>query len=120
MLTKLERQRRRLQAKSIPAPKQKGALASMPNDEVVAMVTQAIGHPPVSDVTDISFAEMTGADLVRPKFLDRSDPLIAEKMTAARKRDEAEARSRMPLTGRAALAAINAADKAPPKKKKRA
>jgi hypothetical protein len=84
------------------------------------MVTQAIGHPPVSDVTDISFAEMTGADLVRPKFLDRSDPLIAEKMTAARKRDEAEARSRMPLTGRAALAAINAADKAPPKKKKRA
>jgi hypothetical protein len=80
--------------------------------------------PPVSDVTDISWSEMTGADLRKdddiPDFLNRANPLIAEQMTAARKKAEEAERSRMPLTGRAAMAAIKAADKAPPKKKKRA
>lgn len=46
-------------------------------------------------------------DLTIPKELNRAaDPLLAEKMTAARKRDEAAARSAMPLTGKAALAKI--------------
>jgi len=37
-----------------------------------------------------------------PAFLDRSDPLIAEKMTATRKKAEAAERRKMPLTGREA------------------
>jgi hypothetical protein len=45
-------------------------------------------------------------DLDIPAALDRRDPLIAEKMTAARKKAEADARKAMPLTGKAALAKI--------------
>jgi hypothetical protein len=37
-----------------------------------------------------------------PAFLDRSDPLIAEKMTATRKKAEADERKKMPVTGREA------------------
>ena len=36
----------------------------------------------------------------------KSDPLFAEKLTKARKENEAEARKQMPLSGNAALAAI--------------
>ena len=41
-----------------------------------------------------------------PGFLDRSDPLVAESMTAKRKAEEAEQRKAMPLSGRDAMAAI--------------
>lgn len=41
-----------------------------------------------------------------PAFLDRSNPLIAEAMTAARKKAEEADRHKMPLTGRAALEAV--------------
>ena len=41
-----------------------------------------------------------------PDFLDRSDPLVAETMTAKRKAEEAEQRKAMPLSGRDAMAAI--------------
>jgi hypothetical protein len=41
-----------------------------------------------------------------PSFLDRSDPHVAAKMTAARKKAEAEERRKMPLTGRDALKKI--------------
>jgi len=119
MLTKLERQRRRLQAKmgpvnltdligpakETPAPKEKGALASIPTGEVIAMVTEAIDHPPVN-ADDDAFKI--------PPELNRADPLIAERMTAARKKAEAEARKAMPLTGKAARDYI----KAPLKKRK--
>jgi hypothetical protein len=47
-------------------------------------------------------------DLARPAFLDRTNPLIAEQMTAARKKAEAAERSKMPLTGRDAMKAIRA------------
>ena len=46
------------------------------------------------------------AGLKVPAFLDRSNPLIAEEMTAKRKTAEADARKAMPLTGRDALKAI--------------
>jgi len=41
-----------------------------------------------------------------PAFLDRADPHVAERLTAARKKAEAEERKKMPLTGKAALAKI--------------
>ena len=42
-------------------------------------------------------------DLTIPPELNRAAPLIAERMTAARKKAEAEARKAMPLSGKAAL-----------------
>jgi hypothetical protein len=96
-VNELDRQRRRLQ----------GQMGPVNLHELIGPPKK----PPASDVTDISFAEMTGADLRKddtaiPAFLNRADPLIAEKMTAARKKAEAAARSAMPLTGKAALEAI--------------
>jgi hypothetical protein len=41
-----------------------------------------------------------------PAFLNRADPHVAAKLTAARKKSEAEARKQMPLTGRDALKKI--------------
>lgn len=41
-----------------------------------------------------------------PAFLDRGNPVVAEEMTAARKKAEAEQRKKMPLSGKAALDAI--------------
>jgi hypothetical protein len=84
MVTKLEKQRRRLLLKPV-------AVAPKPKAEPAKTT-------PVVDTN--------AADLGIPPFLDRKDPLIAESMTAARKAAEAEARKRMPLTGRAALDAI--------------
>ena len=108
MIAKLERQRRRLalqQMVGVGAPRPKA-------------------KPPVNDVTDIPFAEMTGADLAKdddtlPSFLNRADPLIAEKMTAARKAAEEAARHKMPLSGSAAMAAIMAVPVTPKKPRKR-
>jgi hypothetical protein len=48
-----------------------------------------------------------------PAFLDRGNPVVAEEMTAARKAQEAEARKKMPLSGRAAMDAV----KSPPRKR---
>ena len=47
-----------------------------------------------------------GQDAGIPAFLDRGNPVVAEEMTAARKKAEAEQRKKMPLTGKAALEAI--------------
>ena len=52
-----------------------------------------------------------GEDAGIPAFLDRRDPVVAERMTAARKKAEADERRKMPLTGRAALDAIKATRK---------
>jgi hypothetical protein len=97
-VTELDRQRRRLQAKMGPVS-----------------LTNLIG-PPMSD-KDVGADQETVKPLIQhddlahmpsnakkdiPDFLDRSNPLIAEQMTAARKKAEAAARSAMPLTGRAA------------------
>ncbi len=65
-------------------------------------------------VSDLHIAEQEkNDDLTIPPELNRADPLIAERMTAARKKAEAEARKAMPLTGKAALDYI----KAPRKRK---
>jgi len=61
---------------------------------------------------------MTGEDVTIPAFLNRADPLIAEKMTAARKKAEEAARHKMPLTGRAAIDAIMAVPVKPKRKRK--
>lgn len=90
-MKKLEKMRRRLNAEQfrlIPADKPQ-KLVSAPQPDVDLKVN-----------TDI------------PDFLNRSNPLIAEEMTAARKKAEAAARSAMPLTGRAALEAIRPKRKA--------
>lgn len=83
MLQKLERQRRRLA----------GTIANCPVPKLGAAVAAVKATAPPDE-------------LAIPPFLDRKDPLVAERMTAARKAAEAEARKRMPLTGRAALDAI--------------
>ena len=41
-----------------------------------------------------------------PAFLNRADPHVAAKLTAARKKAEVEERKKMPLTGKAAMAFI--------------
>jgi hypothetical protein len=46
-----------------------------------------------------------------PKWLDRSDPLLNEKMTKARKLAEAEERKKMPLSDKAALQYIKKEDR---------
>lgn len=43
-----------------------------------------------------------------PAFLDRGNPVVAEEMTAARKKAEADQRKKMPLSGKDAMAAIKA------------
>lgn|SRR5678815_1993453 len=55
----------------------------------------ASSPPPFDPVEDDAFTI--------PAELNRADPLIAERMTAARKKAEEEARHKMPLTGKAAL-----------------
>jgi pyruvate/2-oxoglutarate dehydrogenase complex dihydrolipoamide acyltransferase (E2) component len=81
----------------------------------VAEVKRQVDAAIVSDVTDISWSEMTGADLNIPPFLKRTQADV-DKLKAERKLKEAAAKKAMPLTGRAALAAI----KAPPKKRRTA
>jgi hypothetical protein len=91
-LAKLEKQRRRLSVAPPPLPSTPAKAVS---------VTVPTKQEPVTP---------TRADdpLKVPSFLDRADPMIAERMTAARKKAEADERRKMPLTGRAALAAIRA------------
>ena len=82
MVAKLEKQRRRLMPVRTMADRtaEQKAEGRMPG----------LGTVTTAPVTDI------------PDFLNRANPLIAEQMTAARKKAEAAARSAMPLTGRAA------------------
>jgi hypothetical protein len=99
MLQKLERQRRRLllqQHVGVGQPKPAKPKAAGRPRASVALAD--LGKPVLA--TAIKEA---AEDLAIPPFLDRKDPLIAERMTAARKAAEAEARSRMPLNERAAL-----------------
>lgn len=98
-VAKLDRQRRRLQLEAL-----------QPKDaKTVAVVTVKAGKivdvkPPAPEPVSIETDHISEVDL--PAFLDRSNPLIAEEMTAKRKAAEAEARRAMPLSGRAALQAI--------------
>jgi hypothetical protein len=98
-LTKLTRERQRLM-RQLAAPEPKPV------------------PKPVADVTDIGMAELRGDDLRTPAFLDRSNPVIAEEMTRARKAAEAAERSKMPLTGKAAREAIMAIPVRPKRKVK--
>ena len=92
MIVKLDRQRRRLlgEAKNprVPAAPAKAKTATAPAEV-------CISREPAAQ-----------ADDGIPAFLNRADPLIAERMTAARKAAEAAERKQMPLTGRAALDAV--------------
>jgi hypothetical protein len=54
----------------------------------------------------IASVAMTKAEEPIPAFLNRADPHVAAKLTAARKKAEVEERKKMPLTGKAALAFI--------------
>src|SRR5262245_1588736 len=89
MVGKLERQRRRLSLGTPPAAPAKAKKATAPAEVTAPKAAVAV------------------ADGI-PDFLDRSDPLIAERMTAARKAAEANERKKMPLTGRAALDYVKA------------
>jgi len=100
-INKLQRQRKRL------AKPQRDAFVKSPVPKQRVTVAIAPGPLPVApeEVVTVTLDEIPIRDEI-PAFLDRSDPLIAEKMTAARKAAEAEERSRMPLSGRAAMAKI--------------
>src|SRR4029077_10802015 len=99
MLERLEKQQRRL---LMPAKSSK-SVGQKPAD---------VGQKPAVETDHLSeaaFAEFVERgqkaqqavdDLTVPAFLNRADPLIAEKMTAARKKAEEAARHAMPLTGR--------------------
>jgi hypothetical protein len=85
MVTKLEKQRRRLAAEPKVIKEVRSELKPLVKFDDLASLPSN-----VKKEDDI------------PDFLNRSNPLIAEQMTAARKKAEAAARSAMPLTGRAA------------------
>jgi hypothetical protein len=102
MVAKLEKQRRRL----APARTLAERTARHKADGFVPGHGAVTAAPPERVVVDAD------DDLKIPAMLDRSNPVIAERMTAARKAAEAEARRAMPLSGRAALDAIR------PKRKK--
>jgi hypothetical protein len=104
MLQKLEKQRRRL----MPVRTMADRTAEQKAAGVVPGQGTIVRHD------DLAFmpSNQKPDEVTRPAFLDRTDPLIAEKMTAARKKAEAAARSAMPLTGRAALEAIRPKRKA--------
>lgn len=107
MLQKLERQRRRLALQQmvwVGAPRPKKAeppVIATDDPDLVEKVEVALNAARQEDPFAI------------PPELNRADPFIAEKMTAARKKAEAAARKAMPLTGRAASDYI----KAPRKRK---
>lgn len=112
MIAKLERQRRRLalqQMVGVGAPKRsvKTTIANMtaPPGEMTPNQKEAIAAAQDDDTL--------------PSWLNRADPLIAEQMTAARKRAEEAVRHKMPLSGSAAMAAIMAVPVTPKKPRKR-
>ena len=67
---------------------------------------------------DAGLIQKQDDDLTIPPELNRADPLIAERMTAARKAAEAAARKAMPLSGKAASAYINKTPAKNPRKRK--
>jgi hypothetical protein len=97
-VSELDRQRRRYQL-----------MLTLPNAptivvESIVLDDQPSPQPGLHGATAV--LEATKKKLDIPAFLDRADPHIAAKMTAARKAKEAEKRKEMPLTGKAALAKI--------------
>ena len=64
-------------------------------EDVAKVLTHLLDEPKPADDDD-----------TLPDFLNRADPLIAEKMTAARKKAEEAARHAMPLSGKEAAAYI--------------
>lgn len=98
-IRKLQKQRHRL----LKAPTKFEPLAELVQ-AVDDRLTQVIEARPQIETND---------DLTIPPELNRADPLIAERMTAARKKAEEAARHAMPLTGKAAEDYI----KAPRKRK---
>jgi hypothetical protein len=122
-IDKLERQRKRLvlvtaeratvggftgkvtyTVEDLPTP------ASLANDAAIAREIELAEQKREAQIADDD-------PFAIPPELNRADPLIAERMTAARKAAEAEARKAMPLSGRAASAYINKATKVPRKRK---
>lgn len=117
-LDKLAKQQRHLE-KKLSASKPKPRSVPLASSEVESVATNvAAGSPDCVPVTsDYDAVEKAAAELVTkkdkdiPSFLDRSDPLIAERMTAARKKAEEADRHKMPLTGRAAEAYLKQSQK---------
>lgn len=92
-LNKLAKQRRRLLA-----------------NKVIADMTAPPGEPTPIQKRLIEEAKAPKVDLELPAFLDRGKPAVAEEMTRARKAAEAAERSKMPLTGKAAMRYISEDD----------
>lgn len=96
-VARLEKKRRRLTLEALSEGR-----------EVVATVGVAKKKEVAADPVEVKRQVDAAIESAIPDFLDRSDPLIAERMTAARKKAEEAERHRMPLSGRDALKAIRA------------
>lgn len=113
MLNKLERKRRRLEAKAVQVLVNEPPIAALPQPaEIKRPATSLAGIIDDLGVEKIAEKLETESKLSIPDFLDRSNPAVAEEMTRARRAKEAEARKQMPLTGKAALDAIKPRRKA--------
>ena len=106
---KLEKQRRRLLAASHweaqAKPKAKTTDAVI---EAKAQLVQSV----MDRLDEIASPPAPTDDLKIPAIFDRSNPAVAEEMTKARKKAEADARKAMPLSGKAALEAVRPKRKA--------
>lgn len=116
MVAKLEKYRRRLMLEKAveDRPVALTVKIKMPKTKPVEGVYSLNeAKQGLDEAAAMNVAPLSAEDESLPKWLDRSDPLIAEKMTAARKAAEAAERKKMPLTGKAASDYI----KAPRKRK---
>lgn len=99
-------------AKDVPAELERTSVKPLEHHDDLAHMPSNIvrprGHARLAHLAEDMGQALreSSEDAELPKFLDRRDPLIAEQMTAARKKAEAEERKKMPLTGRAAEAAV--------------
>lgn len=100
----LERKRRRYQLMLLHPDKPEIATSFRVKGQVVVPKVEVPKETPKAEV--IAAVATAKAEEPFPAFLNRADPHVAAKLTAARKKSEAEARKQMPLTGRDALKKI--------------
>jgi hypothetical protein len=103
-VAKLEKQRRRLMLSPRSVAKTVAEMTAPPGQLTPRQKAQV----ETDHLSEAEFTKLAERDdpFAIPPELNRADPLIAEKMTAARKKAEAAARHAMPLADKAAAAYI--------------
>jgi hypothetical protein len=112
-VAKFEKQRRRLQLQMLTPNQPAIAVVKVKAGKVTAVeppkpLIVAYDDPDLIEKATAALDAITKQDdpFAIPPELNRADPLIAEKMTAARKKAEEAARHAMPLADKAAAAYI--------------